>query len=113
MKQTVSRYDFHRAFEELRPENFSYEGLNVLFEMLEEWEESTGEEIELDVIALCCDFTESTFEEIAQDYNIDTSEAEDGEEFKEIVIEYLADNAGLYGVVDDMGKYTTVVYQAF
>jgi len=35
-----------------RKTNFSYEGLEILFEYLEELEESTGEEIELDVIAL-------------------------------------------------------------
>jgi hypothetical protein len=29
-----------------------------LFDYLEEYEDSTGEELELDVIAICCEFTE-------------------------------------------------------
>ena len=36
---------------------------------LEEYEESTGEELELDVIALCCDFTEyKNFKELQREY---------------------------------------------
>lgn len=59
MKTTVNNYQFRRAFDEMdRTTNFSYDGLNALFDYLEEYEESTGEEIELDVIALCCDYTE-------------------------------------------------------
>lgn len=70
MKQTVNFYQFANAFETLRPNNFTREGLVALFEMLEEWEESTGTEIELDVIALCCEFTEyENIEEFNADYN--------------------------------------------
>ncbi len=58
MKKTVSFYDFERAFKECERDNFSYDGLKALFDYLEELEESTGEEIELDVIALCCEYTE-------------------------------------------------------
>ena len=38
--------------------DFSYEGLCALFDYLEKMEESTGEPIEFDPIALCCEFTE-------------------------------------------------------
>jgi hypothetical protein len=59
MKQTITRGDFHDAFEKMgRKDNFSYDGLDALFEYLEDYEEGTGEEMELDVIALCCDFFE-------------------------------------------------------
>lgn len=69
MKQTVNFYQFAEAFETLRPDNFTREGLIALFEMLEEWEESTGTEIELDVIALCCEFTEyENIKEFNDDY---------------------------------------------
>ena len=55
MKTTVSRYDFERAFVDAgRKDQFSYEGLSVLFDYLEDYEDSTGEELELDVIAFCC-----------------------------------------------------------
>ena len=66
MKQTINFYDFQKAFQELRPNSFSYEGLRALFEYLEELEDSTGEGIELDVIALCCDFIEY---ESAEEYH--------------------------------------------
>ncbi len=58
MKQTIGFYDFRRAFDSIRPDYFSYEGLQALFDYFEEYEENTGEEVELDVIAICCEFTE-------------------------------------------------------
>ena len=69
MKQTINEYQFRTAFETSRPNNFSYEGLTALYEYLEQYEEDTGEEIELDVIAICCDFTEyDSLEEFQQEY---------------------------------------------
>ena len=37
---------------------FSYEALEVLYNLLEEESEAIGEPVFLDVISLCCDFTE-------------------------------------------------------
>lgn len=48
-----------------------------------------GEEIELDVIAICCDYAVDTPEDIASSYNIDLSECEDDDERREAVVEYL------------------------
>lgn len=65
MKTTVSNYDFERAFIDAgRENNFSYAGRNALFNYLEVLEEETGEEMELDVVALCCEFTE--YENVAE-----------------------------------------------
>ena len=47
MKKTVNFYEFRDWFEKNRPNNFSYSGLQTLWEMLEEYEDSTGEEIEV------------------------------------------------------------------
>ncbi len=59
MKESVSFSRFSDAFQDYnRDSNFSYEGKRALYDWLEEYEDSTGEEQELDVIALCCDFTE-------------------------------------------------------
>lgn len=58
MKQTVTEYDFIDAFNSIRPENFSYDGLVALFGWFEEMDDDCGTETELDVIAICCDFTE-------------------------------------------------------
>lgn len=61
MKQTVTEYDFHRAFYEYdRQDQFSPKGRTALFE----WLEGCGEDVELDVIALCCEFTE--YENLAE-----------------------------------------------
>lgn len=59
MKTTVTEHSFRQAFYDMnRGDTFSYEGLAALFEWLNQYEEDTGEEMELDVIALCCDFRE-------------------------------------------------------
>ena len=59
MKRTINKWEFRDAFRDMgRKDQFSYNGLGALFERLEGYEEDTGEEIELDVIALCCDYSE-------------------------------------------------------
>jgi len=99
MKQTVYRSDFENAFKSLRPENFSYEGLSVLFEYLENWEADAGEDLELDVIAICCDFAEGSWQSIAADYSIEIDENENEEEQAEQVRQYLEDEGVLVGEV--------------
>lgn len=73
MKQTVNFYDFDRAFEIAhRLDNFSSAGRKALFDYLEQLEEDLGEELELDVIALCCDFTEyANLDEFREAYSED------------------------------------------
>ena len=52
-------YDFVQAFENHNRQNqFTRAGLSALYDFLEEYSEELGENLELDVIALCCDFTE-------------------------------------------------------
>lgn len=89
MKTTLSRYDFKRAFSDAnRKENFSYEGLDLLFDYMEEYEANTGQEVELDVIAICCEYCEDTEEEIIESYSIDMEEVEEDERTT-VVREYL------------------------
>jgi hypothetical protein len=71
----------HNSIKCGRGEQFSYDGLRVLFEALEEYEDDTGSEVELDVIALCCEYSEDTPEEIAQNYGIDLED--DGNAIKQ------------------------------
>ena len=97
MKTTVNRYDFKRAFADAgRKDQFSYDGLKALFEYLEQLEQDTGEELELDVIALCCDYSEDTPEAIAANYSIDI-EGMDEDEIVDAVREYLMDNGAYCG----------------
>ena len=69
--KTIDIYEFRRAFTDYdRADQFSYEGLGALFDWLEELAEDTGAPYELDVIALCCEFTEyNDLDEIKQAYN--------------------------------------------
>ena len=77
MKQTINFNQFTDGFSN-RKENFSYEGLKALYHWLEEFEEDTGEEIEFDPIAICCDFTEyESLKEFQGDYDDDFASIED------------------------------------
>ena len=70
MKQTVSLNDFIDAFKNLRPKNFSVEGLESLYNYFLIYEQDTGEELELDVIAFCCEYSEyKNLEEYKQNYS--------------------------------------------
>ena len=70
MKKSVTITDFMDAFEKTRPANFTYEGLECLYNYLIDYEQDTGTEIELDVIALCCDYSEyKNLDEYKQNYS--------------------------------------------
>lgn len=59
MKTTVSEHDFIDSFRLCdRSDNFSYEGRKALFAHMEELEDDCGVELELDPIAICCEFSE-------------------------------------------------------
>jgi hypothetical protein len=101
MKTTVSRYDFERAFIDAdRKNTFTYDGMHLLFDYLEQYEEDSGTEIELDVIALCCEYDENAWQDIAENYDIDISLGYDSKAQKEIVREYLEENTQLVGETD-------------
>jgi hypothetical protein len=108
MKITVSVYDFRDAFIKLRPDNFTYSGLTVLFDYFEEIESDTGEEIELDVIAICCEYAEDTAQGIAENYGIDVEGLDDEEEITERVIDHLIDEGAFIGESD-----AGIVYRQF
>ena len=76
---TIDQCLFRQTFANYgRGDQFSYEGLNALFDYLEELSEDTGANIELDVIALCCEFTEyADLEEIKSQYSNTTLESVD------------------------------------
>ena len=66
--QTITESMFHDAFVRMgRKDQFSYEGRAALYGYLAELVNDTGEPFELDVVALCCDFTE--YESI-EEYNV-------------------------------------------
>jgi len=97
--QTINLYQFREAFHN-RADNFSPAGLEVLFDYLENYSDETEQPVELDVIALCCEYEESTINEIIDNYSIDVSSADgDEDQIKEIVEEYLQYNTSVCGEV--------------
>jgi len=74
MIQRIDFSDFRRSFKAYgRENNFSTVGLIKLFDYLEELERDIGEEIELDVIGLCCDFNEIDINDIKNETIITSS----------------------------------------
>ena len=101
MKQTISKSDFIHEFEAMgRVGNFSYEGREILFDYFEQLEKDTGEEMELDVVALCGQYSEDTYHGIAKAYDIDI-EGLDEEEAMAAVRDYLEQNTTIVGTVGD------------
>ena len=97
MKETVDIHRFRAAFAELRPDNFSRPALVALFDYLDQLEQDLGEEQELDVIAICCDWTEYRDAiEAAEAYGWEAPEIPEGEERDDTsdrkALEFLQDN---------------------
>lgn len=91
MKTTITLNTFCEAFINAGlKEQFSYEGLSALFNYLE-----TGEQIELDAIALCCEYSEAELSEVLADYSLET-------------LEQLENKTQVIKVSDK-----TIIYQAF
>ena len=112
MKTTINLHQFRDAFYRMgRKTNFSYEGLEILFEYLEELEEGTDQEIELDVIALCCDFSEDTPENIGEAYGIPMMNVDfdNPADVLDCVVDFLRVQGVLVGITKD-GK---IVFQNY
>jgi hypothetical protein len=101
--QTITESAFIDAFmQSSRKDQFSYEALSCIFEYLEEYSDSTGEPVELDIIAICCDWAEMTAEEVISSYPDefgpqDLSDMSE-EDTLQWVHDFLADNTILAGM---------------
>lgn len=80
-----------------RADQFSYDALGMLFHYFEQYEEDTGESVELDVIAICCDFSEDSWENIADQYGIELDLEMDEDYQKQQVIEHLEGEGAYVG----------------
>jgi len=114
MKENVSESEFIQRFVLMnRENNFSYEGRRALFEYLESYEEDTGEEIDLDIIALCCEYSEfDDIEDYIKQYGTDIEKKdfefyEDKESIKEeyekAVLEEIQDKTTLINIEGSEG----------
>lgn len=73
MKISINREEFVQLFNSCGRENqFSPLGRRKLFDYLEEYEESTGESLDVDIIALCCDYSEIEVKDIERETGYDS-----------------------------------------
>ena len=88
MITTINEYDFTTAFHKMgRSDNFTYKGLNALYDYLDMLGDDIGEPIELDVIALCCEYNEyEDLEEFQGDYGDDYQSIEDIEQQTQVIM---------------------------
>lgn len=117
--KTFDEYDFINEFKAYdRMDNFTRHGLRVLFNSLEEMANDCGMNIEMDVIALCCDYNELSADDVINEYNIDLDNndydhIDDASERKnQLAQDYLNDNTMLidFYEIDDI---TYFLFQAF
>ena len=109
MKTTHSTYQIADALHSDDNANWSWNGVRALAEYLEQLEEETGEEMELDVCAIRCDFSESTsLQDWLMEYHgaetlafalqrsgIDTEGDEDEDEIDDLIRSYVQDHGTL------------------
>lgn len=102
MKQSVSFSDFVDAFHAYdRFDQFGYDALKVIFDYISDYEIETGVEEDLDVIAICCHYSVSDWETIAQDYRIDLEDYENDDEKEQAVLNYLNEKTIVVGTCKD------------
>jgi hypothetical protein len=110
MKQNINRSQFHDAFHRAeRGSQFSYEARNLLFDYFEDVEESTGEELELDVVGICCEYEESTADELLEYFEHMMDPRYNAPETAEDWLKWLSNETAVVGVTSS----DTVVYQQF
>ena len=101
MINTIKVNEFIDGIESIRPDNFTADALRQMFDWFEQYEDDTGEQVEFDPIAICCDFSQSTVEEVNSDYS---------KEFTDIgeAVEWISENSIVIAADDDW-----IVYQQF
>lgn len=98
--KTLSQSDFiseFRSMSDTYNNQFSYEGLQALYDHLEEYSDSTSEPVEFDPVALCCEYTEYTDLREASEtfFMYDATDEERAEYTDEKAREYFANNTFL------------------
>jgi hypothetical protein len=107
MIKRINFWEFEHEFNQCRPDNFTHDGLRILFDYFEEFEDNDGEPVELDVIAICCEWSELTREELIDNYDL-------SDEFDEFstdneIWDYLNDKTMVAG----MTETGTIVFMDF
>ena len=112
MKITLNFSQFCDSWPESRKDQFSYQGKKALFNYLTQLEEDTGEEIEFDPIAICCDFVEyesateaasEYFEFEGMTFDEDGTELETVDEVEAKAIKFLEERTTLIEIENSDG----------
>jgi hypothetical protein len=115
MKQTINQYQFADQFSKIRPDNFSRAALFALFDYYTEVEEDSGEELEFDPIAICCDWSEYPSALVAaEDFGFEPNDDDDDNE--EAALEWLRENTQVIGLgiwCPQMGAGGSVIVLSF
>ena len=102
--QTLSKSSFIDAFKQSsRKDQFSYSALEAIFDYLEEYSDSTGEPVELDIVAICCEWSEAHWSDIAREYSVDLNDFaddEDDDERIQAVYETISDQTTMLDLGD-------------
>ena len=117
--QTVDSSDlYHLACKMRRDKNFGYNGWRAIGEYLEELSNDTGEDIEIDIISICCEYSmaesaEDAYIQYVHLHGVDLPEEEDWEELTEeekleTIEAFLQDRASVVICEDDL-----IIWQAF
>ena len=79
--QTLSKYSFVYEFKQSsRKDQFSVEALEAIFDFLENYSDDTGDIVEFDIMGICCEWAEMTWQEVALSYDVDLSQCTDDDE---------------------------------
>jgi len=93
MKQTITQSMFIDDMRAIRPDNFSYEGLEFLFDYLDQFDT----ELEFDPIGICCDFSQCSLREFIDSYGV---ELEEGQSQYEAVNSFMQKNGFWFAFVE-------------
>ena len=94
MKHTLSTYEIADSLYRDEYASWSYEGAQAMAEYLEQLEEDIGEEFEMDIVAIRCEFSEYSFRDIQDNYDY---------------IEELKDASDLDEMIEVLSEYTSVI----
>ena len=108
--KTLDKYDLQSEFREAGRDYYSLEGYQALLDLFEECD--CGKNTDLDVIAICCEFTEDEPSSIQDEYDNIPEIAECQDEDGEIDVDKLMDALNYYtwAVLLDNGN---ILYQDF
>lgn len=116
MINTINPSDlYHMACRMDRGHNFGYNGWRAIGEYLEELSDGIGEDVEVDIIAICCDY--SMVEDVSDwwkeygvysDIDSDEWEEMDDDEKLEAIRDYLQDNTSVVICEENL-----IIWQSF